>query len=259
MTKMIFICFVAPLWLSTYLSPSLTGSWLFSQQARVFRYRIAKCQGFRLQLLQSEKSKWFNSCLVCQVWELFDAFRHDVGFSADAHRHQVSLGLSFKQVGFWFTPLSFGSSPPLSRLWSWLLLTKHFPSLLCTKLFRWVSFLMYVMICFWLSALQIPWRITWNTSIFYFSWFSSWCEDRSTLGKDLALQSLLIKDKLSALTEFLLLSSSYSVSSVSSIQSHSIVQHVWSLQHPASFQFYFHFSFYLISILQNIPSILGKT
>ena len=74
-----------------------------------------------------------------------------------------------------------------------------------------------------------------------------------------ALQSLLIKDKLSALTEFLLLSSSYSVSSVSSIQSHSIVQHVWSLQHPASFQFYFHFSFYLISILQNIPSILGKT
>ena len=28
-----------------------------SQQPRVFRYRIAKSQGFRLQLLQSEKSE----------------------------------------------------------------------------------------------------------------------------------------------------------------------------------------------------------
>ena len=32
---------------------------------------------------------------------------------------------------------------------------------------------MHVMIYFWLSALQIPSRITWNTRIVYFLWFSS--------------------------------------------------------------------------------------
>ena len=38
------------------------------------------------------------------------------------------LGLSFKQVGLWFIhPLSFGSSPPLSRLWSRLLRHPAFP------------------------------------------------------------------------------------------------------------------------------------
>ena len=31
---------------------------------------------------------------------------------------------------------------------------------------------------------------SWNTSIVYFWWFSSWCEDRQTHGKDLALVEL---------------------------------------------------------------------
>ena len=68
--------------------------------------------------------KW-NSQVIVFFWNMFGlalgkalaSFRHDLGFSADAHRHQVSLGLSFKQVGLWFIyPLSFGSSLPHSRL-----------------------------------------------------------------------------------------------------------------------------------------------
>ena len=66
------------------------------------------------------------------LWKALASFRHDLagssGFSADAHQHQVSFGLSFKQVGLWFIhPLSFGSSPPLSRLWTRLLRHPAFP------------------------------------------------------------------------------------------------------------------------------------
>ena len=101
-------------------------------------------------------------------------------------------GFSFKQVGFWFIhPLSFGSPPPLSRLFR-PLLTKHFPSLLCTKLFSVSLLLFYIYIMFYpdyLLCRSIE-EITWNTSLFYFLWFSSWCEDRLTLGRDLALVEL---------------------------------------------------------------------
>ena len=46
-------------------------------------------------------------------------FRHDLGFSADAHRHQVSFGLSYTQAG-WFlvhSPLELGSTSLHSRLY----------------------------------------------------------------------------------------------------------------------------------------------
>ena len=43
---------------------------------------------------------------------------------------------------------------------------------------------------FWLSAMQIPWRITRNTSIIYFLWFSLDAKIGLTLGKDLALVEL---------------------------------------------------------------------
>ena len=46
-------------------------------------------------------------------------------------------------------------------------------SYLCTKLFSVSLSFICVMIYFWLSALQIPSRITWNTRIVYFLWFSS--------------------------------------------------------------------------------------
>ena len=56
----------------------------------------------------------------------FDSFRHDVGFSADAHRHQVSLGLSLKQVGLrFFTPWRFYHHPSLGCLRP--LLVQHYP------------------------------------------------------------------------------------------------------------------------------------
>ena len=51
------------------------------------------------------------------IEELFISCRHGLagspGLSAAAHRHQVSLGLSFKQVGLWFIcPLRFGQHHP---------------------------------------------------------------------------------------------------------------------------------------------------
>ena len=70
-------------------------------------------------------SKWNsqvnNLVFGLALWKALASFRHDLagssGFSADAHQHQVSFGLSFKQVGLWFIhPLGFGSSPPHSRL-----------------------------------------------------------------------------------------------------------------------------------------------
>ena len=67
------------------------------------------------------------------------------------------LGLSFKQVGLcFFAPLSFGSTPPHSRLCRLNVnsVTQHFP--LCSSCFRWDSWvllwsLMYIYICLRIS------------------------------------------------------------------------------------------------------------
>ena len=67
------------------------------------------------------------------------------------------LGLSFKQVGLcFFDPLSFGSTPPHSRLCRLNVnsVTQHFP--LCSNWFRWDSWvllwsLMYIYICLRIS------------------------------------------------------------------------------------------------------------
>ena len=99
---------------------------------------------------------------------------------------------SSRLVSGLFTPWALVLHHPLSRLWSRTYSspsTSPSPSAPNSFGESFASFI-YVMIWFWLSALQIPWRITWNTSIFYFLWFSSWCEDRSTRGKDLALDEL---------------------------------------------------------------------
>ena len=155
-----------------------------------FRYKIAKSQGFRYS---SFKVKSHSDSI--RVWfgllESFWSFQtwYSSRFSADAHRHQVYFGLSFKQVGLWFIhPLSFGSSPPLSRLIR--LYSSPSTSLpLCAPNSFGESLLLFFIYydLFWLSATQIPMRrIAWNTSIIYFSWFSSWCEDRLSHGRDLA-------------------------------------------------------------------------
>ena len=59
-----------------------------------------------------------NSCVWFGLLRSFGSFRHDLGFSADAHRHQVSFGWSFMSSRLvWFMrPLSFGSSPLVCRL-----------------------------------------------------------------------------------------------------------------------------------------------
>ena len=128
-------------------------------------------------------SSWFKLC----------AFFQSSGrllpccWSASSYHRLVSKA----QVGL-FTPSKVSSPTLVLCRWSWTYSspsTSPSPSAPNSFGESFASFI-YVMIWFWLSALQIPWRITWNTSIFYFSWFSSWCEDRSTLGKDLALASL---------------------------------------------------------------------
>ena len=101
-------------------------------------------------------------------------------------------GFSFKQVGFWFIhPLSFGSPPPLSRLFR-PLLTKHFPSLLCTKLFSVSLLLFYIYIMFYPDYLlcRSHWEESPEIQVSSTSCGSLWCEDRLTLGKGLALVEL---------------------------------------------------------------------
>ena len=50
---------------------------------------------------------FFWNGLVWPFENLLNPFRHDLGFSADAHRHQFPFGLlSFKQVGLrFYSPL----------------------------------------------------------------------------------------------------------------------------------------------------------
>ena len=76
------------------------------------------------------------------------SFRHDLagssGFSADAHRHQVSFGLSFKQVGLRFIhPLRFGSTPPHPRLFRQTPFVQHIPLLV---VFVFVVFVVVVLV-----------------------------------------------------------------------------------------------------------------
>ena len=85
-------------------------------------------QGFRYSNFFRVKSQVMKLVFGLALSKSIDSFRRDVGFSADAHRHQVPFGFLFKQVGLRFIhPLSFGSSPPLSRLWTRLLRHPAFP------------------------------------------------------------------------------------------------------------------------------------
>ena len=100
-------------------------------------------------------------------------------------------GFSFKQVGFWFIhPLSFGSSPPLSRLFR----PHSSPSTslpdCAPNSFRWVSMILYVMIHFWLSACADLMKNHPKYNFRLLLVVLLWCEDRLTLGRDLALVEL---------------------------------------------------------------------
>ena len=88
---------------------------VFLSTHKLFLLKVFWVKGFSVFKLSSEwNSLVINLVFGLALWKALVSFRHDVtgssGFSADAHRHQVSLGLSFKQVGLWFIhPLSFGS------------------------------------------------------------------------------------------------------------------------------------------------------
>ena len=87
-----------------------------------------------------------------------------------------SFGLSYKQVGLWFfRPLRFGSTPPLSRLCRlnvYYSVTQHSP--LCTNCFRWDSwyllswsFMIFYDVHLYL-LMQIIWsEAPWNIQDFY--------------------------------------------------------------------------------------------
>ena len=101
-------------------------------------------------------------------------------------------GFSFKQVGFWFIhPLSFGSPPPLSRLFRPHSSPSTSLPYCAPNSFRWVYYsFIYVMIHFWLSALQICLRIATKYKYCLLLVLLFWCEDRTDTGKDLALGEL---------------------------------------------------------------------
>ena len=94
-----------------------------------------------------------------------------------------SFGLSYKQVGLWFfRPLRFGSTPPLSRLCRlnvYYSVTQHSP--LCTNCFRWDSWylLSWSFMIFYDVHLYLLMQIIWSEApeIYKTSSISSlhWC------------------------------------------------------------------------------------
>ena len=107
---------------SWMLSPSLTlGKVFLSFNSQTFSNRTFLSKRFSgNNSFCKVNSPSDNSCVWFGLLRSFGSFRHDLGFSADAHRHQVSFGWSFMSSRLvWFMrPLSFGSSPPVCRLWS---------------------------------------------------------------------------------------------------------------------------------------------
>ena len=99
---------------------------------------------------------------------------------------------SSRLVSGLFTPWALVLHHPLSRLWSRTYSSPSTsPSPSAPNSFGESSCFFYIL---WYVSDYLLCRsleeITWNTSLFYFLWFSSWCEDRLTLGRDLALVEL---------------------------------------------------------------------
>ena len=101
-------------------------------------------------------------------------------------------GFSFKQVGFWFIhPLSFGSPPPLSRLFRQ---TPHqalpFPTVHQILFGESIAFLCMLwsisdyLLCRSYEKNRLKYKYCQLLVVL------SWCEDRLTLGRDLALVEL---------------------------------------------------------------------
>ena len=128
-----------------------------------------------LKIKQSDsvllKRVWFGPC---NSFGFFQTWWYSSRFGADAHRHQVYFGLSFKQVGLWFIhPLSFGSSPPLSRLIRLYSSPSTSLPLSAPNSFGESLLLFYILWSVLIICYADPMRrIAWNTSIFSFWWFS---------------------------------------------------------------------------------------
>ena len=122
-------------------------------------------------------------------WKAIDSFRRDVGFSADAHRHQVPFGFLFKQVGLWFIhPLSLGSSPPLSL--GWIDFTPHqalpFPFVHQTLSVSLLWFHIYYDLLLTICSADPYEKNRLKYKYCQLLVVLSWCEDRPTLGRDSA-------------------------------------------------------------------------
>ena len=90
------------------MSPSLTIGKVFLLSTRkLLETNLSWARGFGIEFFflsrSSKVTMFFWNVFGLAFRKLFNPFRHDLGFSADAHRHQVPFGLlSLKQVGLWF-------------------------------------------------------------------------------------------------------------------------------------------------------------
>ena len=124
---------------------------------------------FGIQTFFRGNSQVIKLCMLL-YGSKFVRFSRVVVACRHAYRHQASTAWLLSS-GWFFHP-SKVSSPPFCRLFR----LHSSPSTSLPNVHQTLfgeSLFLYVMIHFWLSASQIPWRITWNTSIVYFSWFSS--------------------------------------------------------------------------------------
>ena len=148
------------------MSPSLRLGKVFSFNSQTISNRTFLSKRFFGN--NTFSSEWIvkaiKLCPILSSSKLLVSFRHDlVGsprFSADAHRHQV-FSWTVLQAGWSlaYSPLQLWFFTTLSRL----IRLHSSPSTslpLCAPNSFGESFasFMYVMICFWLSALQIPWE-----------------------------------------------------------------------------------------------------
>ena len=101
-------------------------------------------------------------------WKAFDSFRHYIvqGLAQMRIGTKYLLDCRSSRLVSGFHPLSFGSSPPLSRLWARLLRHPAFP--LVHQLFRWDSYIpfiiwSYIYICY--ADLMLRTQSPWNTRL----------------------------------------------------------------------------------------------
>ena len=91
------------------LSPSLRlGKVFFLSTRKLFKLKVFWVKGFSVFKVSSKwTSQVINLVFGLALGKALVPFRHDLGFSADAHRHQVSFGLSYisSRFGLWLCTL----------------------------------------------------------------------------------------------------------------------------------------------------------